>query len=240
MEPDSTSGGGLDLRPVGLHYVAMSDRLLRRFPGEQRAAVTAAVRAAEARTGGELVVVVVERSDGYAQAAWKAATLGALGAALIAAAIHARLGLWGLGWVWTALPAVAGAALGYLAAHFSEGLRRWLLAPQVLEARVQARAAQAFRSEGVGRTSDRMGVLVLVSLFERRAVVLPDLAVGARVAEGDWPAVTDALAAAIAGRGVGPALCESVERLADVLSRHGFAPRPGDGDELGDAVRVEE
>src|SRR4030042_3925623 len=59
---------------------------------------------------GEIVPYLVERIDDHAEARWRAATIGALMAALAAGTIHAVVGYWsGFGVVWITLPVLAGA-----------------------------------------------------------------------------------------------------------------------------------
>ena len=78
--------------------------------------------------------------------------------------------------LWIALPPAAGAALGWLAALFLPDLRRALVPAEALAARVHQRATQAFVEEDVFRTRDRTGILIFISLFEHRVVVLADRA----------------------------------------------------------------
>lgn len=213
----------------------------RRFPEGERSAVAQAVREVETRTGSEIVVWVVGSSDGYAQASWKAATMGALVAALAAAWTHARLGAWGLGWVWVLMPPTGGAAFGYLVAHLSSAVRRALVPHAARAARVEAHAAQAFLASEVFKTRHRDGVLLFVSLFERRAIVLPDIGIRSRVAAGEWVALVDELAASMARGGrIAPALVAAVQRCGQILDHHGFKAQPGESAELPNAVRVEE
>src|SRR5258707_69494 len=130
-------------------------------------AIRATVREAEARTSGEIVPYVVDRSDEYASAAWKGAALGALLAPLVALAIYLWTPVWGIPLTyWTALPAPIGAAMAFLIGAFVPPVRRWLTGEHVLEARVRSRAAVAFLEQEVFHTANRTGILLFVSLFE--------------------------------------------------------------------------
>jgi len=78
-------------------------------------AIRRATSTAERSTSGEIVPYVVERIDDHAEARWRAATIGALAAALAAGAVHALVGYWsGHGVAWITLPVLAVAGLGYL------------------------------------------------------------------------------------------------------------------------------
>lgn len=213
------------------------DRFLR---AEDLAAIEAAVREAEAASGGEIVPYVVDASDAYPGAAWTAAALGALALPLLAAAVVWRLEPWGGRLLWMTLPPFAGAALGWLAAALVEPLRRALVPPPVAEHRVEQRAAAAFLAEEVFLTRDRTGVLLFVSLFEHRVVVLADAGIHQRVAAGAWEeVVAEAVAGLRAGR-QGEAIAAAVRRIGDLLAEHRVPRRPDDADELADRVRREE
>src|SRR5512134_597761 len=92
-----------------------SVRIERFFSQEDLRRIEEAVREAEGRTSGEIVPYAVERSDTYASATWRAATLGAFAGALLAAAAVHLAELWGLPpALWIAAPPLLGAGVGYL------------------------------------------------------------------------------------------------------------------------------
>lgn len=207
------------------------------FSPADHAAIEAAVREAEARSAGEIVPYAVERSDPYARAAWSAATLGALAASLAAALFRWVGEVWG-GPValWIALPPAAGAALGGLAALAFPSLR-WALVPsEVMAERVQQRATRAFLEEEVFRTRDRTGILILVSLFEHRVVVLADRGLDGHVSPREWEDVVADIASGIRRGQPGAALAEGIRRCAVLAAR--IPPRPDDRDELPGQLRL--
>ncbi|HEX2164167.1 MAG TPA: hypothetical protein VHM02_09480 [Thermoanaerobaculia bacterium] len=213
------------------------DRFLR---PEDLAAVEAAVRDAETASGGEIVPYVVDASDAYPGSLWTGAAWGAVGAPLAAAALFAGLDPWG-GWpLWMTLPPLAGAAAGWLAARWSEPLRRALVPAAVAERRVEQRAATAFLDEEVFLTRERTGVLLFVSLFEHRVVVLADAGIHRRVPAGAWDAVVAEAVAGLRAGKHGTSLVEAVRRIGELLAAHGVPRAAGDTDELTDRVRREE
>jgi putative membrane protein len=213
------------------------------FSAADLAAVRGAVAAAESGTSGEIVPYVVPASDKYAGAVWKGATLGALAAALAAWAIHRWGDFWGATrFLWMVMPPAAGAALGYLAAHLAP-LRRFLAGHQAIEQRVQQRAAAAFLEQEVFRTRERTGILLFLSLFERRVVVLGDSGIHRQVEPGEWDAVVRHVVSGLSGRGAGDpttALVAAIRECGEILARHGLPPRPDDADELSNDLRVGE
>lgn len=183
-----------------------------------------AVAAAEAESAGEIVPFVVESSDPYPGAAWKGAALGALAAALLAWAAHRLGGFWGgSDFLWMVLPPAAGGALGLLAAHLSPALHRLLAGAESMELRTRRRAAAAFVEQAVFETIGRTGILLFVSLFERRVVVLADKGIHARVADGDWDAIVARIVEGIRRGDPGAALAAAIQDCGDLLARHGLA-----------------
>jgi putative membrane protein len=203
--------------------------------------VAAATREAEARCGGEIVSVVVDRCDRYESGLWKAATLGSVFLSLLAAVAHTALGVWGgPPVVWISVPALAGAGAGYLAARVWPFLHRALIGEDVLARRVERRATVAFLQEEVFATRDRRGVLILVALFEHRVEILRDSGVEARVAPAAWQPLVDALVAGLRAGRTSQALVQCVEACGLLLAEHGFEADADEVNELSDRPRRHE
>jgi len=202
-------------------------------------AIQAAVREAEGHTSGEIVPYVVERSDVYENALWKGAALGALLGPMVALAIHRWSNVWGIPLsVWIALPAPLGGAIGYLLALLQPG-RRWMAGEPRLDARARRRAAVAFLDQEVFRTRSRTGILLFVSLFERRVVLLADSGIHQKVEEGAWEAITRRLAQGIGKSRLAPALIEAIHACGELLEKHDLAREADDADELTNELRLE-
>jgi putative membrane protein len=209
----------------------------KQFTAADREAVRAAVEEAERGTSGEIVPYVVAASDGYASALWKGAALGALFGPLVALASLRLGGLWaGQLDFWLSLPAAAGGAAGYLLA-FLPPVKRLLAGAELLEQRVRQRAALAFLGEEVFHTRERTGILLFVSLFERRVVVLGDSGINRQVEASHWEGVVATVVAGIREGRPGAALASGVRQCGELLARCGVAIRPDDRNELPDELR---
>jgi putative membrane protein len=208
------------------------------FTESDRDAVRAAVREAESGTSGEIVPYAVPASDVYTGAVWKGTALGALLGPLVALAAFRLGGFWGSHLsFWIALPAAAGGAAGYLLTTFVPQIKRWLAGGEMLEARVRQRAALAFLEEEVFRTRERTGILLFVSLFERRVVVLGDSGINRQVEASHWDAVVATVVAGIGAGRPGAALAAGIKQCGELLARFGVAIRPDDRNELSDELR---
>jgi len=207
----------------------------------ERAAVQEAVAAAERTSGAELVPVLVERSDEYAVATWRAAAAGALAGVAAAIAVPGLSGaLFGWHAVAAATPlaaAAAGALAGAVAARVP-ALRRALAGAAELDRRVEAGAGLAFVGHEVFRTGERTGLLLYVSLFERRVRIVADEGVYRAVPREIWETVAAESARAMRGGPPAAALLAAVRRAGELVAEHGPRRRADDRNELPDSPRA--
>jgi putative membrane protein len=218
--------------------VARAGRVDSAFSSEDLAAIDRAVREAEARSPGEIVPYAVDRSDPYAEGTWAASALGALLGPLVAAGLSRALEPWGHDPVlWLLAPATVGAAAGHVLGLLWPAARVRLVPAHTLEHRVHQRATAAFVEQEVFRTRARTGILLFLSLLERRVVVLADAGINARVSQSEWDAVAAGIVAGMRRGEPGPALASAIRRCGELLAAHGFPRTPDDRDELPDDLR---
>lgn len=200
---------------------------------EARARIAEAVRRAEALSRGQIVPVVVGKSDPYPEARWRGGLLAAAVATAALLAADLPLVPWEL-----PLFQVGAGILGALVATW-DPVERLLAGRRARDEAVRARALRAFHEHGLQRTAEGTGVLVFASLFERQAVVLGDHGIHARMGE-DWNQVVAALVARLragdpaAGFVEAVALCGA--RLAEHFPRDPSAHPPRN--ELEDQIRA--
>ena len=199
---------------------------------EEHARVTAAIRAAEAKTDGEIYCVVARASDGYFFPAAFAALVAMLAVSL---AVACGLEYW---WLSIRLPhfvlaeMLAGACM--LALLWLLPALRIHLVPRRLRYRAaHDNAMRQFLARNVHVTAARTGVLIFVSLAERYAVVLADSGIDARVGQQVWDDVVRNLTAQAAGDRLAEGFVEAVGAVGAVLAAH-FPVTPGDVNELDD------
>jgi putative membrane protein len=193
------------------------------------AAIEQAVQSAERATSGEIVPMVVERSDPYAEVRFGAAALIAF--ALGGLALYVAPSLWH--WevpVQIALFAAATWLFGRRA------LLRRLVPADVCAERVARAAALAFHGAGLVETRDRTGILIYVSLLEHRVVVLADRGIHARVEPGTWDGVVARIIEGIRRDRAEEGLAEGIRMCGEILAQL-FPPRPDDTNELPNSPR---
>ncbi len=211
------------------------------FSATDRDRIAGAVRRAEEHSRGEIVIAVAASSDHYEGAIWRGATFGGLAAPLLLALFGWAAGWWGAPPLWMTLLATAGgAAAALMAVRLSGTLARWLTPAEEIERRVARAARDAFLEHEVFATRDRSGVLLFLSLLERRVVVLGDVGIDAVVEPGEWEEIVDGVARGIRSGRPADAVVAAVERCGVLLQRAGLERRPDDRDELSNEIRFED
>ena len=195
-------------------------------------AVREAVARAEKRTVGEILPVVVERSDPHPAAEWLAALSFLLaGSSLLMAWLPWRhpAGL--------LLTQLAIGALGFALARSLPGLKRLFLDEARATAVAEEQALQEFYRHGLHRTQAATGVLLFVSLFERRAIVLADEGIDKKVGPGFWLETDKAVLEGIRAGSLKNGLIAGIDRVGEQLSAQ-FPWGEGDRDEIPNRVVV--
>jgi putative membrane protein len=192
------------------------------FTAEEEERIRQAVVAAEQRTAGEIVPILVGASARYAEIEIAGMGVGLVAGTLAAfvfqdpwASIHSQL-LWPL----------AGAALGSI-----------FCAIRIVEA-VHLRSLAAFTAQGLHYTRAHTGILILASLLEHRVEVLADKGINEKVPAGTWNEVVQILTVGLKSGNACDAYCEAIERCGEILAQH-FPRPPDDQDELANKLVIE-
>ena len=206
-----------------------------------------AVTRAETSSDGEIVTIVSAESDSYNDVVLHWAVL-ALFFVLALVAAAPGMFLYALdraagGWsAWTPGELLAillfGLAATFLAARYIFGIRalRIALTPGATRARrVRRRAVLLFRLSAENRTRAKTGVLLYLSLAERRAEIVADASINALVTPETWGEAMAALIEAVREGRPADGMVAAVERIGDVLAAH-FPRSADDTNELPDKL----
>ena len=98
-------------------------------------------------------------------------------------------------------------------------------------------AAFVFEELGMHRTKDRNGVLIYVSVAERRAAVVGDAGINARLPAGYWNETLNVMLVQFKADRYAEGLCMGVQRLGEQLRVH-FPREADDRNELSDDVSI--
>lgn len=219
------------------------------FSDQDRARITEAVAAAERGTDAEIVTVVAQRSDAYHD-------VGLHYAVLLMLLVPVGLAVVPQGWIdwWASLVLGWGANLTrgmamlyifvkmvatFLVVRFALAwmpLRMALTPSPTKVRRVRRRATELFKAACLGRTKRRTGVLLYLSLAERRAEIVTDEAIHAAVEPSEWGEAMAALVAEVKAGRPGEGMAQAVERIGKVLAAHVPAVEGDNPNEIPDGV----
>lgn len=203
------------------------------FSIDEKERISAAIRAVEGTTAGEVAVMVVDESDSYPEGRILA---GIVSGGLLALAIAEYFFSDSL-WHFAILAAVTVPAFGWLAGVLTP-LKRFFIADARLAEQVEKRALAAFYEKGLYKTRDATGVLFFISLLERRVWILADKGIYEKISQATLSEHAKVVAAAVKSGQAATVLCEQIKAVGQVLAEH-FPIKADDTNELSDEVMID-
>ncbi len=207
-------------------------RAVKTFTEDDRSAVRRAVAEAERKTVGEILPVVVERSDPHPGADW----LAALCCLLIGSSLLAPWLPWNHP-VFLLLSQLALGGIGFGLARLLPDFKRLFILDSRATAVAEEQAFQEFYAHQLHKTEAATGVLVFVSLLEHRVILLADEGIDAKLDAKFWADTDDAILDGIRRGSLRDGLVDGIARAGECLSRH-FPWKEGDRNEIPDRVIV--
>jgi len=217
--------------------------LIAQFDGPACERVNRAVAAAEAKTRAEILPVVARSSGRYERAAdlvglwfgwiaagvawWLFQGIGPSGS--WDGTLGLRLGFWVIVGIF-----LAGFIAGVVVADRVPRLRQLFVSRREIEERIIASAKSVFFDRRVHRTSGGTGILLFLSVLERRVAVLADDAIADQLSEKALEEIRDEVIAGLRDGGIADGLVRGADRVGNLLG----AALPA-GDERIDEVPSE-
>jgi putative membrane protein len=195
---------------------------------QDRERIAIAIRAAEARTSGEIVCVLAQTSS-------DATGLPILLAAVIALALP---------WLLVATTAISVNTILLLQIVVFAALAvilclprvRIALIPRAMRRAVAHRAAmEQFMIRGVSHKKERTGILIFVSLAEHYARIVADEGIAARVPRAQWQSAIDAMLAHIRSGRIADGFIAAIAVCGTMLEKN-FPRSETSRDELPDRI----
>jgi putative membrane protein len=203
------------------------------FTAEERERLRAVTQEVESRTIGEIVVMVVERSDHYVEAEVLGGVLLASLLSLIVTLLYFHSSIWS----YVPLSFLFFFPCRFLFQRIGV-LKRLFIGIRRKEGAVRLRAERAFFEKGLYKTKKNTGVLFFLSLLERKVWVLADKGIYEKMNQESLNRFANEVSRGIREGRACEALSQAVEEIGVLLSRH-FPITPGDTDELPDNVITE-
>lgn len=191
-----------------------------------------AVRAAELKTGGEIVPILVRRSVPMR--------------GVVAPSILFFVALFGflerhyfeVYEPWSMLLALLAALVIGIACSRIEAVQRFILPDADEDQAVATRAELEFYRLGIHKTSGRTGILIFISLLERRVVVLADEGISGRLPPETWSEIVQGLIRDVRADHLRAGLVRAIATCGDLLARH--FPRGDSPDQLRNDLVIKE
>ncbi len=195
---------------------------------QDRERISTAIRAAEAKTSGEIVCVLARTSS-------DATALPILLAAVVALAVP---------WLLVAFTQFSVHRIMLLQIVVFFTLAVLLCLPRVRVAVLPRRARRAaahraameqFSIRGIARKKDHSGILIFVSLAERYARIIADQGIAAHVPQSEWQAAVDSLVTHMSSGRIADGFINAINVCERVLMTH-FPRTEVSRDELPDRI----
>lgn len=200
--------------------------------------IATAVKEAEHKTSGEIVPYVVDRSDDYDEAVWRGGFLCAMIALSVFLVARLFTDQWLPSTITIILIIFAAAGVGLFLVKFIPALKLFFAGGDDIERRVSQCAKEAFLTEEVFKTRDRTGILIFLSLLEKRVVVMGDAGINAKVAESEWKEIVQRIVDGMRAGKPADGLIDAIHQCGKLLQAHGVEIRTDDKDELSNALRM--
>ncbi|MCD6177641.1 MAG: TPM domain-containing protein, partial [Candidatus Cloacimonetes bacterium] len=114
---------------------------------------------------------------------------------------------------------------------------RLIVPKKIRQQKVQERAIRYFMQSGVYNTKDRIGILIFISIMERRVELLADSGINEKIPEEKWQNIVDNIITGIKQKNIAIHLTESISKCGDLLAEH-FPIQANDKNELTDDIEI--
>lgn len=195
------------------------------FSDAEQDRIQQAVLAAESKTAGEIVPMLVSSSARYTEVE----LLGLVSGLFLGVIVE---------WFWSDpwgseylnLWPMIGALLGFLIGKIPMVKRLATPTSRQVEA-VHMLALASFSEHGLHHTREHTGILILVSLLEHRVEVLADRGINTKVEPHTWQEIVGILTNGLKSGQAADAFCRAIERCGEILATH-FPRAEDDQNEL--------
>lgn len=211
------------------------------FSNEELHRIENAIKAAEARSSGEIVPVFARQSSFYEMALWRGGFILALFKGLLLVVLNeiTDILLFMPPYLWIIFVFSSG-IIGAAFVVQIPSLKRLLIGRKTLHARVVDQAQNMFYQQNVSFTEQRTGILLYISFFEKMAVILPDVGIAELVPEDAWESIIRNLTTHLKQGQTIEGITAAIQSCGKLLEDSHIQIADDDGNELSDEVRFKE
>lgn len=226
----------------------MRDKILRKINVKEQdcEVIKAAVAEAEKTTNGEIAIAVIPQSDSYSFVEMFAAVCFSFLSFFIL--LYFGNAIWSLleKLLWYPSPKTLAAVIGVgvwviMLAFFLvvniPAIDRFIIPNRIKEQRVYARALRHFVECGIYKTAERTGVLIFISILERKVFIIADSGISEKVDKNVWDSICGIITKGIKSKDTTTSICTAVEQCGKILSEY-FPKTIGNPNEYPDGLAV--
>lgn len=190
----------------------------------------------------QIVLAVIKRSDSYSELPWKAFALGTSVSGLMLFLFSLVFPVWATPFL--VLVTIGGmltaGLLLALTTTFIPSLARLFLTDHRADAEVRQYAETVFLSHEVYATAKRNGILLLISLFERKVLLLPDKGVREKLGEKEMGQVIEPMKQYLVNRDLKKAFEVGLAQIGKLLEPYAGSEQADRSNELSNQIIEEE
>jgi len=216
------------------------------FKEKDKESVSKAINQAENKTSGEIAVAVIKESYDYAIYESIFAVLGGFIYFMIMLFYVPEIEniLRKMFWDYSALyllifygfSTFVVITILYFAANIS-ALDRLLVPRSIMEKKVNERAVRHFMESGVYNTRDRTGILIFISLLERRVMLLADSGISEKITQDKWDSMVNDIISGIKKGELTKHINSAIKECGSLLEEY-FPIKDDDTNELPDKIDI--
>ena len=205
-----------------------------------------AVKKAEKNTSGEIATAFINESDDYAKyELFFALIIGFIYfAILLMFSGKVEDAIQNLFWSYTSnylimfygFSTFIVISIFYFIANISQ-IDRLIVPKKVMEEKVKNRATRYFVESGVYETRDRTGILIFISVLERRIELIADSGINKKIAQSKWNDIVTHIINGVKNKKLSNNLIEAIDECGKLLSKY-FPIKEDDENELVDEINI--
>jgi len=176
------------------------------------------VKAAESKTNGEIIPMIVRRSSSLGHLGLQIYSLFLLLATFLYIGLDKFSNCDHAAWIAMGVAVILWPVSELLARV--PRLQRLFTLPQDRDWQVHARATLEFHAAGLQKTKGRTGVLIFLSLMERKCVVLADEGIAEKLPDETWVWIVERIIQGIRDGKTGEGLIAGIAECGRILTEH--------------------
>ena len=211
---------------------------MKKFTQQEEEKILAAIRDLEKDTSGEFVPCITKISDYYDEGTWY---LTAMAGFIIFVMLIIGSYLWiipsQLTFFEVGLYSALFVLIVLIVASFFPSLRLLFISEYKKMSRVHAEAERVFLSEEVFKTNHRTGILLYISIKERKVVILGDTGINQQVKQEEWNDMVNIIIHGIKNKQLADAMVTAIGKAKQLLVENEFPKSDSPDNELSNRIR---